>query len=146
MRGSDYTHGAAVLRTIDHFVAINSAIEVDLTGQVNAEVAAGDYVGAVGGAPDFLRAAQLSRGGLPVVALPSMAGSRSRIVASLSGPVTTPRCDAGVFVTEYGVADLRGLSLRARVPRMIDIAAPEQREALERSANGLIGGAGRSGK
>ena len=135
LRGSEYTHGAEVLRSIDRFVALNSAIEVDLTGQVNAEVAAGEYVGAVGGAPDFLRAAHLSRGGLPVVALPSMAGEKSRIVASLSGPVTTARCDAGIFVTEHGVADLRGLSLRGRVRRMIDIAAPAQREALERRAH-----------
>ena len=132
LRGSDYTHSAAVLRSIDRFVAINSAIEVDLTGQVNAEVAAGEYVGAVGGAPDFLRAAHLSRGGLPIVALPATAGARSRIVNSLSGPVTTPRCDAGLVVTEHGVADLRGLTLKARRRRMLDIAAPEQREALER--------------
>ena len=140
LRGSSYTHGADVLRSIDRFVAINSAIEVDLTGQVNAETAAGRYVGAVGGAPDFLRAAHLSRGGIPVVALASMAGERSRIVAALSGPVTTPRCDAGVFVTEHGVADLRGLSLRARVRRMIDIAAPAQREALERGASESLRG------
>ena len=134
LRGCDYTHGADVLRRIDRLVALNSAIEVDLSGQVNAEVAAGQYVGAVGGAPDFLRAAGLSRGGLPIIALPSTAGPRSRIVAQLSGPVTTPRCDAGLFVTEHGVADLRGLSLKARRARMIDIAAPEHREALDRSA------------
>ena len=140
LRGSEYTHGADVLRSIDRFVALNSAIEVDLTGQVNAEVAAGRYVGAVGGAPDFLRAAHLSRGGIPVVALASMAGERSRIVGALSGPVTTPRCDAGVFVTEHGVADLRGLTLKARVRRMIDIAAPAQREALERGAAASLRG------
>ncbi|WP_174254652.1 acetyl-CoA hydrolase/transferase family protein [Burkholderia sp. S171] len=134
LRGSEYTHGASVLSHIDHFVAINSAIEVDLTGQVNAEVAGGTYLGAVGGAPDFLRAAQLSRGGLPVIALPATAGERSRIVAALSGPTTTPRCDAGVMITEHGIADLRGLSLKGRVRRMIDIAAPEHRERLEREA------------
>ena len=131
LRGSDYTHGADVLRRIDRFVAINSAIEVDLSGQVNAEVAAGEYVGAVGGSPDFIRAAQASRGGMSIIALPATAGARSRIVSSLSGPVTTPRCDAGIFVTEYGVADLRGLGLAARRRRMLDIAAPEHRAALE---------------
>lgn len=130
LRGCDYTHGADVLRRIDRLVALNSAIEVDLTGQANAEVAAGQYVGAVGGAPDFLRAAALSHGGLPIIALPSTAGPRSRIVAQLSGPVTTPRCDAGLIVTEQGVADLRGLSLRQRALRMIDIAAPAHRAAL----------------
>ena len=134
LRGCDYTHAADVLRRIDRLVALNSAIEVDLTGQANAEVAASQYVGAVGGAPDFLRAAALSRGGLPIIALPSTAGPRSRIVAQLSGPVTTPRCDAGLIVTEHGVADLRGLPLRRRAAAMIDIAAPQHREALARAA------------
>lgn len=137
MRGTDYTHNPDVLASIDRLVAINSAIEVDLTGQVNAEVAAGVYVGAVGGAMDFLRGAARSRGGLPIVALPSTAGkaSVSRIVATLSGPVSTPRADAGLIVTEHGVADLRGQPLAARVRRILDIAAPEHREALERHAH-----------
>ncbi len=138
MRGSEYTHDAQVLRSIDCFVAINSAIEVDLTGQVNAEVAAGNYVGAVGGAPDFLRGAQASKGGLPIIALPSTERSASRIVATLSGPVSTPRCDAGLIVTEYGVADLRGLPVRARVKRMIDIAAPAHRESLELQSHQVL--------
>ena len=135
LRGTDYTHGADVLRRIDHFIAINSALEVDLSGQVNAEVAAGDYVGAVGGAPDFIRAAQASRGGLSIIALPSTALSRGRIVARLSGPVTTPRCDAAIFVTEHGVADLRGLGLAARKRKLIDIAAPEHRAELDAQAS-----------
>lgn len=134
MRGNSYTHGPDVLRSLNKVVAINSAIEVDLTGQVNAEVANGEYLGAVGGAPDFLRAAHFSRGGIPIVALPSMAGQKSRIVSRLSGPVTTPRCDAGVMVTEYGAVDLRGLSLAQRKQRMLDIAHPSQREMLEREA------------
>lgn len=136
LRGSAYTHGADVLRQIEHFVALNSAIEVDLSGQINAEVVGGQYVGAVGGAPDFLRAAHLSRGGLPIVALPATAGARSRIVARLSGPVSTPRCDAGLIVTEFGVADLRGLTLRQRRRRLLDIAHPEHRAALDASAAG----------
>ena len=139
MRGTDYTHNPDVLASIDRLVAINSAIEVDLTGQVNAEVAAGAYVGAVGGAMDFLRGAARSRGGLPIVALPSTVGqgASSRIVAALSGPVSTPRADAGLIITEHGVADLRGQSLAARVRRMLAIAAPEHREALERHAHEL---------
>ncbi len=139
MRGTDYTHNPDVLASIDRLVAINSAIEVDLTGQVNAEVAAGAYVGAVGGAMDFLRGAARSRGGLPIVALPSTVGqgSSSRIVAALSGPVSTPRADAGLIITEHGVADLRGQPLAARVRRMLAIAAPEHREALERNAHQL---------
>ena len=134
LRSTEYTHDAAVIASIDRFVAINSAIEVDLSGQVNAEVADGVYVGAVGGALDFMRGAQRSRGGLAIVALPSAAGSRSRIVATLSGPVSTPRSDAGLIVTEHGVADLRGLSLSARIDRLIAIADPQHRDALARGA------------
>jgi acetyl-CoA hydrolase len=133
-RSCAYTHGADVLAQIEHFVALNSAVEVDLTGQINAEVAAGVYVGAVGGAGDFLRAAQRSRGGLPIVALPSTAGRHSRIVARLSGPVSTPRSDAGIIVTEFGIADLRGLGLAERARRMLALAHPDQREQLERDS------------
>jgi acyl-CoA hydrolase len=133
-RSTAYTHDIDVLGRIERFAAINSAIEVDLTGQVNAELAGGRFVGAVGGATDFLRGAARSRGGLPLVALPSRARGASRIVAQLSGPVSVPRSDAGVIVTEYGVADLRGLTLRQRVRRMLDIAPPEVRDALEAQA------------
>ncbi|CAB3753449.1 acetyl-CoA hydrolase [Burkholderia sp. MSh2] len=137
LRGTEYTHNPHVLRRIDRFVAINSAVEVDLTGQVNAEVAAGTYVGAIGGVADFLRAAQASRGGVPVVALPATAGAHSRIVSRLAGPVTVPRSDACVIVTEYGIADLRGLSLAQRIPKMISIAHPDHREQMERDAHAL---------
>lgn len=140
-RSVEYTHAPHVLAGIDRFTAINSAIEVDLSGQINTEVARGAYVGAVGGALDFLRGAHLSRGGLPIVALPATAGTGlhkvSRIVVSLSGPATIPRSDAGLIVTEYGVADLRGLPLLERAKRLISIAAPEFREELECSIRGL---------
>jgi len=142
LRSTEYTHHPDVLGAIERLVAINSAIEVDLTGQVNAELAAGSYVGAVGGAGAFLRAALYSRGGLPVVALPSTAGVHSRIVARLSGPVSTARCDAGVIVTEHGVADLRGQTLSSRLRRMLDIAAPEHRERLAREAHDALRCAG----
>lgn len=138
MRDSSYTHNTEVLARIDKFVAINSAIEVDVTGQINAEVAGGVYMGAVGGAMDFLRGAARSKGGLPILALPSTAKANSRIVAQLSGPVSTPRADAGLIVTEYGIADLRGLPLSKRVRRMIDIAAPEHREQLAQQAHALL--------
>jgi acetyl-CoA hydrolase len=137
-RSVDYTHSAQVLAAQDRFVSINSAIEVDLTGQINAEVAGGVYVGAVGGAIDFMRGAHRSKGGLPIVALPSTAGSgarrASRIVARLSGPVSTPRSDAGFIVTEHGVADLRGLSLSQRIPLMIALADDEFRDGLAEAA------------
>jgi acetyl-CoA hydrolase len=110
---SDYTHGPAVLSKLERFVAINSAVEVDFTGQVNGEVARGSYVGAVGGALDFIRAANQSPGGVSLVCLPA-----SRIVRTLSGPVATPRSEAGVIVTEKGAADLRGCTLREREERL----------------------------
>lgn len=133
---SFYTHDPAVLSGHDRFVAINSAVEVDLTGQVNAEVAGGQYIGSVGGAAEFLRGAHGSRGGLPIIALPATVGrsGASRIVARLSGPVSTPRSEAGLFVTEHGIADLRGRTLAERRRLMIEIAAPEHRAALDATA------------
>ena len=131
LRPTSFTHDPSVLASIDRLVAINSAIEVDLTGQVNAEVAARRYVGAVGGASTFLRGALTSRGGLPIIALQSTAGTNSRIVAQLSGPVSTARADVGLIVTEHGVADLRGLNLRARREMMLCIAHPAHRAALD---------------
>ena len=113
LRSSEYTHGAATLAKLERFVAINSAVEVDLTGQINGEVAGGSYVGAVGGALDFIRAANQSPGGVSLVCLPSR-----RIVERLEGPVATPRSEAGVVVTEKGAADLRGCTLRERERRL----------------------------
>jgi len=134
LRDTRYTHDHAVLAAQHALVAVNSAVEVDLTGQANVEVAAGRYVGGIGGAADFLRGAARSEGGLPVLALPSTAGAASRIVARLAGPAGLSRADAGLIVTEYGVADLRGLSLARRRERMIAIAHPDHREALESAA------------
>ena len=136
-RSTDYTHDAEVLSSIERLASINSAIEVDLTGQINAELAGGTYVGAVGGALDFLRGARRSKGGLPIVALTATRGEASRIVARLHGPVSTSRSDAGIIVTEYGVADLRGLSLSERAKRMITIAQPCHREWLERESRSV---------
>jgi acetyl-CoA hydrolase len=113
LRTIEYTHDPRVLGTIRQFVAINSAVEVDLTGQVNAELAGGSYLGAVGGALDFIRAAGNSPGGVSLLLLPA-----ARIVETLSGPVSTPRSEAGIIVTEKGAADLRGCTLRERARRM----------------------------
>ncbi|RYE34059.1 MAG: acetyl-CoA hydrolase/transferase family protein [Hyphomicrobiales bacterium] len=138
MRGAEYTHAAEILGRLDRFVALNSAIEVDLSGQVNSEMARGVYVGAVGGIVDFLRAAGASKGGTPIVALPSTAGAHSRIVSRIDGPVTAARSEPVIVVTEYGVADLRGLTLSQRARRLIAIAHPEHREALEREAQATV--------
>lgn len=128
LRSTEHTHDPRVLLGIERFVAINSAVEVDLTGQVNAEVAGGSYLGAVGGALDFVRAANQSPGGVSLLLVRA-----SRVVAQLQGPVATPRSEAGVIVTEFGAADLRGLGLAERRKRMIAIAAPENRPALEKA-------------
>jgi len=135
LRGTSYTHDPEILRNSHRMTAINAAIEVDLTGQVNSEVAAGRYVGAVGGAMDFLRGAAASRDGLPVVALPSRSRSTSRIVARLNGPVSTPRSEQFVVVTDWGVADLRGLTIEQRVEQMISIAHPDDRQQLDAEAD-----------
>jgi acetyl-CoA hydrolase len=117
LRSSEYTHNARVLAALERFVAINSAVEVDFTGQVNGEVARGSYVGAVGGAPDFIRAANQSPGGLSIIVVPA-----ARVVEQLSGPVSVPRSEAGIVVTELGAADLRGCTLAERIRRMRAIA------------------------
>jgi len=118
LRSTEYTHDPRVLASLQKFVAINSAVEADLTGQINAEVAKGSYLGAVGGALDFIRASGFSPGGVSLLLLPA-----ARIVETLSGPVATPRSEAGVIITERGAADLRGCSLKERRKRMSAISA-----------------------
>lgn len=110
---SEYTHGLDTLARQPRFVAINSAVEVDLSGQINGELGGTSYLGGVGGALDFVRAANASPGGVAITVIPA-----SRIVERLSGPVSVPRGEAGVIVTDKGAADLRGCSLRERERRM----------------------------
>jgi acyl-CoA hydrolase len=140
MREAAYTHGESILAKLDHLVSINSAIEVDLTGQVNAEVVGASYVGATGGQVDFVRAGHRSTGGRSIIAFASTARGEeiSRICSRLSGPVTTARSDVDVIVTEYGAADLRAQPLRERARRLIQIAHPKFRETLERDADELL--------
>lgn len=129
------THDIAALRAIPHFIAINGAIEIDITGQVNAESLNGKYIGAVGGQIDFVRGANASPGGRSIMLLPSTArnGTLSRIVPKLPcSVVTTPRSDVDVVVTEWGVAELRGKTLRERADALAAIAHPDFRESLER--------------
>lgn len=136
MRSADYTHDIAVTAALAQFHTINSAIEIDLSGQANAEIAGDRYLGAVGGQVDFVRGGVASAGGRSIIAVPSTTpdGKHSRIVASLDGrPVTTARSDVDVIVTEYGAAQLRGCPLRERARRLIAIAHPEHREALLRA-------------
>ena len=136
---SQYTHNAAVLSQLPKLVTINSAIEVDLTGQVNAEQSGEHYLGGTGGQVDFVRAGSRSLGGHSIIALPATAksGKISRIAVNLSGPVTTARTDVDVIVTEFGAAELRGQTLVERARRMIAIAHPDFREELDRAAHSI---------
>lgn len=138
-----YTHNSHVLSQLDRFVAVNSAIEVDVTGQVGAEIAGQHYVGTIGGQIDFARGAQNAARGRSIIGLPARTDSgKSKIVSKMrSGVVTTPRADADFVVTEYGTAALRGKSIAERVRQMIAIAHEDDREALYREAReSVIGG------
>lgn len=131
----DYTNDVAVIAQNDNMIAINSAIEVDLMGQVVADSIGHKTFSGVGGQLDFLRGAEQSKNGKPIIALPSTAknGTLSRIVAVLKPgtPVTTTRQDVHYVVTEYGVAHLFGKPIRERAKLLINIAAPQFRAQLE---------------
>lgn len=131
-----YTHAPAVLARIDNLVAVNGAVEVDLTGAVNAETAGGRYVGGIGGQVDFMQAAARAPHGRSIAVLPATAagGRISRITAGVE-TVTTARGDVDCVVTEFGRADLRGRSLRERMERMVMVAHPDFREDLSRAAH-----------
>ena len=130
-RSADYTHESSVISALNDFVSVNSAIEVDLMGQVNAEVAGGRQISGTGGSVDFMRAAKMSRGGRSIVAMSSTArgGTVSRIVPSVD-VVTALRTDVDFVVTEFGVAELKGESLYSRAERLIAIAHPDFRDEL----------------
>lgn len=141
VRPASYTHNQDVLRRINRLVAINSALEVALDGSVNSETLNGVAVGAIGGQLDFVRGANASPGGRAIIALPATAPKGgSRIVARVE-TVTTPRADVDAVITEWGIAELRGCTLKERARRMIAIAAPEHRDALSRSAMQMDRGA-----
>jgi 4-hydroxybutyrate CoA-transferase len=138
IRPVSYTHAATVLAGIDDFVSINSALEVDLLGQVNCETVGGRQVSGVGGFVDFVRGARLSRGGRSIVAFGATAarGTVSRIVARLGGGVavvSSLRSDTNYVVTEHGVAALRDKSVDERAEALIEIAAPQFRDELRQA-------------
>ncbi|MDK2758728.1 MAG: acetyl-CoA hydrolase, partial [Blastomonas fulva] len=139
MTRTAYTHDSTVLAQLSRLVTVNSAMEVDLTGQVNAEQSGDMYLGGTGGQLDFVRAGVRSPGGHSIIALPATArgGTISKIVAALSGPVTTARSEVDIIVTEFGAAQLRGQPLAERARRMVAIAHPDFREALARAAHGI---------
>jgi acyl-CoA hydrolase len=134
MRPVDYTNDTSIIRRFKRMTAINSAIEVDLTGQVCADSIGHRMYSGVGGQMDFMRGAALAEEGRAIIALPSTAagGKFSRIAISLKegAGVTTTRSHVRTVVTEYGVAELFGQSLRERAKRLIAIAHPDFRDEL----------------
>ncbi|MCB0461569.1 MAG: acetyl-CoA hydrolase/transferase C-terminal domain-containing protein [Flavobacteriaceae bacterium] len=141
MRASDYVNDVSIIKQNPRMVAINSAIEVDVTGQVCADSIGAKMYSGVGGQMDFIRAASLSEGGKAIIALPSVTGKGiSRIVPSLkpgAGVVTT-RSHVHYVVTEYGVANLYGKTIKQRVKALTEIAHPDFRESIERDYFNLI--------
>ncbi len=139
----DHTNDIIVASQHDRLVAINSAISIDLTGQVNSDSIGGRIYSGVGGQVDFIRAAMRSKEGRPIIALPSTAanGRISRIVACLAAGagVVTSRADVHTVVTEYGVAELWGRGLPERVDSLIAIAHPDFRDALQDQAEAACG-------
>jgi acyl-CoA hydrolase len=131
---ASHTHDVQAIAATPRFVAVNSAVEVDLFGQVNSERTGGQLQAGAGGLPAFAQGALGSEGGRLMICLRATAarGKLSRIVPSLGegGVCTLPRYWADTVVTEHGVAELRGLSLEARAQALIGIAAPEHRAAL----------------
>jgi 4-hydroxybutyrate CoA-transferase len=138
MRTTDFTNDPFTISHNDKMVAINAALQVDLTGQVCADSIGTKFYSGVGGQADFIRGAAHSRGGKPIIALPSTAlnGSVSRIVSTLEpgAGVTTSRNDVHYIVTEYGVAYLFGKTVRQRAEALIAIAHPDFRAELEAAA------------
>ena len=137
MESSAFVHDPDVVARLDQFVSINSALEIDLTGQVTAESLGARQVAGIGGQFDFVLGASRSRGGASIIAMPSTGrdGEVSRIVArlGLGAAVTTPRYLADWVVTEHGAAKLRGRSDVERAAALIAVAHPRFREELERA-------------
>jgi 4-hydroxybutyrate CoA-transferase len=137
-----YINDTAVIRRNPKVTAINSAIEVDITGQVCADSIGDRQYSGVGGQMDFIRGAALSEGGKPIIALPSMTSSgESRIVSMLkpAAGVVTTRAHVHFVVTEHGIADLFGKNLRQRAAALIAIAHPSHRDALAAEARRRFG-------
>ena len=133
-KSADYTHEMSIIQQLDNFVSINSAVEIDLFGQVNAEVVNGKQISGTGGSVDFMRATKSSKGGRSIVALSATArkGTISRIVNKVE-MVTALRTDVDIVVTEFGVANLKSASLAERAEALIAVAHPDFRDQLKSS-------------
>ena len=136
---TEYVNDPFVIAQNERMVAINSAIEVDLTGQVCADSVGTRLYSGVGGQLDFIYGASRSKGGVPIIALPSTAKTISRIVTTLKpgAGVVTSRNHVRYVVTEYGVADLYGKTIRQRAQQLINVAHPRFRDQLTQEATQL---------
>ena len=136
---TDYVNDPYIIAQNNKMVAINSSIEIDLTGQVCSDSMGRTNFSGIGGQVDFMRGASRSIGGVPIIAMPSTAkkGTQSRIVLDLKAgaAVTTSRGDVHYIVTEFGIAHLHGKTLRERAKALISIAHPDFREELERQSH-----------
>jgi itaconate CoA-transferase len=132
----DYVNDPYVIAQNDNVVSVNAALQIDLTGAVNAEHMLGHQYSATGGQLDFVRGAYASRGGKSIIACHSTAakGKVSRIVARLDGPVTTPRIDTHYIATEFGTVNLKGLSSTERARALIALAHPDFKNDLTAAA------------
>lgn len=135
----NYVNNPTIIAQNDRVISVNSLIEIDLMGQVNAETIAGRQFGGPGGQNDFVRGAYQSKEGKSIIAFESTAkgGKISKIVSKISGPITDLRLDTQYIATEYGVIDLKGLSSFDRARRLIEIAHPSFRDQLKEEAKDL---------
>lgn len=141
MKSVDYTNDTSIIRKNDYCVSINSAIEIDISGQVAAESIGSRIISGVGGQMDFVRGASLSRGGKAIIAMASTTKKgESKISAhlKLGAAVTTTRNHVQFVVTEYGIADLRGKTLTERAHELVAIAHPDHIDELEKYAKKVL--------
>jgi 4-hydroxybutyrate CoA-transferase len=142
MHPVDYTNNVMIAGKVNNLIAINSALQIDLFGQVCADTFGCQQYSGVGGQVDFVRASSLSPGGKSIIALPSTNKNEtiSRIVSKLNegACVTTSRNDIHYVVTEYGIANLRGKAIHQRAKALIEIAHPNFRERLKKEFNNMF--------
>lgn len=143
LRSSEYTNDTSVIRRHKNMVSINSAVQIDITGQVVAESVGQNIISGVGGQMDFIRGASLSEGGISIIAITSMTPkgiSKIQPFIDKGAGVTTTRAHVDYIVTENGIAKLKGKDLRERAREMIKISSPDIRDKLEKYAREMFPG------
>lgn len=142
MKDIGYVNDPYIISRNPNVVAVNSAVQVDLTGQISADSIGTRIISGTGGQLDFVRGASMSKGGKAIIAFPSRTkNGKGKIVPTLEegAGVVTPRADVHWIITEYGAVDLKGLSLQERAKKLISIAHPDDRESLDKAAFARFG-------